>query len=248
MRRDYSIIAFVVLVIILLVVMQQCDQEVTIFESPIMRPVAYFPIIFNNYDANHWREDFNNLLGWTDWEGCHLINNEPQCYRPENRHIDNGVLVIEAYQDGEYYSSALETDRWFRYGTFEIRARVSSGGCLWPALWLLGKTWPDNGEIDVMEYYGNAPGTVYHAAHWGPPHQYTIDAYAFTPNQWHTFKVEWTHDYIKWYVDDQLHKTFTAVSLDDEMRLIVNMALLNDYLPSGLPATFEVDWIEWDVD
>ena len=51
-QKDYALLSFVVLVIILLVVMQQCErQEVTIFESPIMRLIINLAM----------------LVDWVEW-------------------------------------------------------------------------------------------------------------------------------------------------------------------------------------
>jgi len=45
--------------------------------------------------------------------------------------------------------------REFQYGRFEIRARIPTSNGSWPAIWTLGKSMrlPNNGEIDIMEYY-----------------------------------------------------------------------------------------------
>lgn len=50
----------------------------------------------------------------------------------------------------------------FKYGRFEVRAKLPQGDWLWPAIWLLPKyneygNWPASGEIDVMESRGNGP-------------------------------------------------------------------------------------------
>jgi beta-glucanase (GH16 family) len=47
----------------------------------------------------------------------------------------------------------------FTYGKV-VRAKLTTGGGTWPAIWMLGSdyatnTWPGCGEIDIMEHKGN---------------------------------------------------------------------------------------------
>ena len=49
-----------------------------------------------------------------------------------------------------------------QYGYFEIETKLPAGPGVWPSFWLSGVNAKPGAEIDVFEYYGNAPGT-YHA-------------------------------------------------------------------------------------
>lgn len=107
-----------------------------------------------------------------------------------------------------------------RFGTVEVRAKIPKGDWLWPAIWLLPRAnhyggWPASGEIDIMESRGNGGdlgvNTVSSTLHWGP---------AWDQNRWslthgerhagdfhadfHTWRLDWTQDNIKIYVDNQL--------------------------------------------
>ena len=48
----------------------------------------------------------------------------------------------------------------FRYGKFEIKAKLPKGKGTWPAIWMLPSStteyggWPMSGEIDIMEHVG----------------------------------------------------------------------------------------------
>lgn len=55
-----------------------------------------------------------------------------------------------------YTSSSLNTKNKheFTYGKFDIRAKIDIRQGSWPAWWALGHgSWPQCGEIDMMEYY-----------------------------------------------------------------------------------------------
>ncbi len=126
-------------------------------------------------DTAKWRYDTSrNKQGWH--------NNERQYYaanRPENARIEGGALVIEARREalrdaadwgGQLYSSAkLITTRSLGYGFYEIRARLPCGRGIWPAIWMLpqGGSWPEQGEIDIMEMVGWNPGVVLGTLHTG---------------------------------------------------------------------------------
>ena len=99
-------------------------------------------------------------------------------------HDGQGNLVITARRENpanyqchygrcEYTSARLLTAATFTqaYGRFEARIKIPRGQGIWPAFWMLGTTsaasWPDAGEIDVMENIGREPNTVYGTVH-GP--------------------------------------------------------------------------------
>lgn len=126
-------------------------------------------------DTAAWRFDTaRNKQGWA--------NNELQYYaadRADNARIVDGILTIEARHEalkdradwgGQGYSSAkLVTRRSLGYGFYEIRAQLPCGRGIWPAIWMLpqGGTWPDQGEIDIMEMVGWNPGVVLGTLHTG---------------------------------------------------------------------------------
>jgi beta-glucanase (GH16 family) len=160
-------------------------------------------------------------FGLTGWG-----NTELQSYQPENTKTDgNSHLVITAQKTNEidapavYYGPAQYTSGrivtkdklHFQYGRYEIRAKVSEGVGLWPAFWMLGanineQTWPDCGEIDIMEFIGRRPNTIYGTLH-GPGyfgddgHGITIDLPEPVFLDYHTFTVDWLPDLIVWYLD-----------------------------------------------
>jgi len=101
------------------------------------------------------------------------------------------------------------------------------GDWLWPAIWMFPEDsvygpWPASGEIDIAECRGNAPG--YSAGgrdiftstlHWGPDTANdgfwrTTDGIALRRGDfsdgYHTFGLEWSEDYIFFYLDFQLQQ------------------------------------------
>ena len=144
-----------------------------------------------------WQDEFNgSSIDQTKWsleQNCWGGgNDELQCYTANlaNASVQNGVLHIVAHRETfsgpaihedsadyltlpaktlPYTSARLRSKNkgdW-RYGRFEIRARLPKGQGTWPAIWMLPTdqfygTWPLSGEIDIMEAYsggGPTPGS-----------------------------------------------------------------------------------------
>ena len=172
-------------------------------------------------------------------------NNELEYYttRPENSHLENGNLIIEARSerfvgaDGverNYTSARLKTKSLFsqRYGRFEARIKIPFGQGVWPAFWMLGDDissvrWPTCGEIDIMENIGREPNIVHGSMH-GPGYSgehpltaaYTLPSEtpqkSRTPrfaDDFHVFAVEWDPDRVRFYVDDHLYSTQTKADV-----------------------------------
>ncbi len=87
----------------------------------------------------------------------------------------------------------------------------------WPALWLLGDnidtaSWPACGEIDIMEHLGNQRnkiyGTLHYPGHSGATGDGTTTIISNADTEFHLYSIDWRADSIKFYVDNQLFKTF----------------------------------------
>ncbi|WP_406079050.1 family 16 glycosylhydrolase [Micromonospora sp. NBC_00858] len=167
-------------------------------------------------DRSKWRHD----IGGSGWG-----NNERQYYTDSNRNAamdGDGNLVITARRENsgnlrchygrcEYTSARLLTAGLFtqKYGRFEARMKLPRGQGLWPAFWMLGgMSWPDRGEIDIMENIGREPRDVHGTLH-GPGYsgggaissRYVLPGDRAFTDEFHTFGVDWAPKSISWYVD-----------------------------------------------
>lgn len=181
-----------------------------------------------------WSEDFNgtgqaNPMIW-NYEVGYQRNNELQYYVPgaSNGWMEGGNFIIEGRRESIYaghdYTSAsiITTNKFYwKYGRTQIRAKIPCLPGMWPAIWGTGEVgqWPHNGEVDILEYYGNkilancAVGTTTAwSAKWDP---YTDDRFissltSVDPNwktQWHIWTMQWDEDNVRIYVDNILMGT-----------------------------------------
>lgn len=181
-----------------------------------------------------WAEEFDvdgkpNPEIWK-YEHGYVRNRENQWYQEDNAIVRNGRLEIEcrlenpdaAIDQKRYTSSSINTrgTKDFKYGRFEIRAKIPTAAGSWPAIWLLGveHPWPANGEIDIMEYYRiNGVPHILANACWGSatsrggewdsakiPYKQFIDKDINWGDKFHIWRMDWDENAIKIYVDDEL--------------------------------------------
>lgn len=170
-------------------------------------------------NQSNWAFQYGSFGGWT-------VNKEQQCYsdgrNDHNARVVNGSLVIEArvekckLQPKQNFTSArLYTLQAWRYGRFEVRARLPAGRQLWPAIWLVPARpkfgqWASSGEIDIMEYKGEHRDQIIGTIHYGGPRPYNErrgsgwkKSKADFSAEWHVFGLEWTAKDIRWLLDGQ---------------------------------------------
>ena len=180
----------------------------------------------NSLDQNKWVHDIGTGSQYGMWGWG---NGELQYYQPQNTILNNGIAKIEVKEEpngivdswgaSSYFSSSKITTKGifnFRYGKVEARIKTIDGQGFWPAFWMLptGGSWPCDGEIDIMEQWGNnyLTNSTTGAAHIGtcPYSQSTHFYESFSSyissgsyaDDFHTYSVIWKEDTITWYVDE----------------------------------------------
>jgi len=189
-----------------------------------------------------WSDEFDsaslNTANWNYEVNCQGGgNNEKQCYTADNQNsfLADGMLNIVARPAPAgaqlpYTSARLTTQKKadFKYGRFEIRAKMPYGQGSWPAIWMMPTDsvyggWPRSGEIDIMEAVnlktvnanGEVENTVHGTLHYGrawPNNASSGKAYplpndANPADDFHVYAIEWQEGEIRWYVDDYLYAT-----------------------------------------
>jgi beta-glucanase (GH16 family) len=217
-------------------------------------------------DSTRWQFDIG-----TDWGNAQL---EFDTDRPENVSLDGaGHLAITArredYEESEYTSGRINT--WGRFeqarGRFEARIRLPVGQGIWPAFWLLGANfddvgWPECGEIDIMEYRGQAPNDLHGSLH-GPGYsggravtdRFVLQGEGFDEG-FHVFAVEWSVDRITWMVDEMRYNSVGPADLPENGRwvfdhpffIILNVAVGGHFVGppdagTTFPQTMYVDYV-----
>lgn len=209
------------------------------------------------------------------YETGFVRNKESQYYtsaRPENARVENGHLIVEARKEHfeiprlsrgtttasattppptptGYTAASLITRgkaEW-KYGRFEVRAKLPTGRGIWPAIWMLGTNrgpvkWPDCGEIDIMEYVGFMPDTIHGNLHLPARYAPGADPVAahlkstFTVAKpfeaFHVYAVEWSAERISVFVDDHRYLSYenphtgvAAWPFDQPFYLLLNVAV-----------------------
>jgi len=230
-----------------------------------------------------WADEFNdtglpNDAYWGYEQGM-VRNNEAQYYtraRRENAWVSDGRLTISArrerWEEANYTSASIRTSGkvdW-TYGRFDMRAKIDVRDGLWPAFWMLGHgKWPENGEIDIMEYYNdkilaNVAWKADNADAWSAAWDSSTksiaslrDIYPNWTNDYHLWRMDWNRDHIRLFVDGillnetNLNNTVNPDGSnpfrDKPMYMILNLAIggNNGGDPSGtsFPARYEIDYV-----
>jgi beta-glucanase (GH16 family) len=233
-----------------------------------------------------WSDEFEGtMLDYSKWEAEVNAfgggNQELQLYtdRKKNLRVEEGHLVIEAHKDKpdisgtvrDYSSARIRSKHrgdW-KYGRFEVRAKLPGGQGVWPAIWMLPTdevygTWAASGEIDIMEFKGQEPNIVHGTLHFGkqwPGNKYKtgqmkLKSGNFT-DDFHIFTLDWEEGVVRWYVDGDLYQTQKEWSsgggpfpapFDQRFHLLLNLAVGGNFLgnpdaTTPFPRQYLVDYV-----
>jgi beta-glucanase (GH16 family) len=196
-------------------------------EADLKRPLASPDSTWTLVWADECNGDSGTAVDNTKWSfetgGSGWGNNELENYtnRIDNSYYDGkGNLVIKTMLEnlgGKNYTSARlvtrNTATW-TYCRVDIRAKLPTGRCVWPAFWMMPTSmqyggWPRCGEIDIMEERGDIPNRISSTIHFGNPWKFLSQQYTLSNKQnycdgYHNFGLEWEAGKIRFYVDDNL--------------------------------------------
>jgi beta-glucanase (GH16 family) len=228
-----------------------------------------------------WQDEFDkgSELNGDDWthevKNSGWVNNELQNYvnhkTPEGNlvtEVRGGKLRITALKEnGKVYSGRVyaKVKEGWKYGYIEASIKLPKGKGTWPAFWMMPvnfRSWPADGEIDIMEEVGYHPDYVssslhatahVHSNNTQVTHEMKCDG---AEGEFHTYAILWTAKNITTYVDGKVQLSYDNKGLgrddwpyDDPFYVIFNLAWGGDWGgaqgvdESALPATMEVDYI-----
>jgi beta-glucanase (GH16 family) len=174
-------------------------------------------------DDAKWRTDV--------WSGaqCSCQQGALSCYIPESVMVSNGACHLQTNQQAapqghEYIGAIINTDTkyFFTYGYVDVRVKLPKGQGMWPAVWLYNPAYTAN-EIDIVEFLGGHPTTVYQTFHplGGGQTQFTAQAADWSLD-YHHFAVRWLPGEIVFYIDDVEQGRVTEEVTAERMYLMIN--------------------------
>jgi len=198
-----------------------------------------------------WHDEFDggevDTANWTIVQRENSWNSELQYYVREDVYIENGCLRLRSQKrtfGSKNYTSGLVYTQYkfyFKYGRFEIRAKLPYGKGMWPAHWMLPNDgdWPP--EIDIMENLGHQRNIIYMTNHYTEVGQRRSSGGYYTSNfdfsaDFHTYAVEWEADSIRWYIDGVRRFVSTKGVPQEYFYIILNTAVGGDW-PGSPDAT-----------
>ena len=253
-------------------------------ESPYYAPEGYQLVWQDEFDGNYgyapnengvprtelnpdyWTHEVKSA-GWVNHELQNYVNHKT----PEGKlvtELRNGKLRITALKEnGKVYSGRVyaKVKEGWRYGYIEASIKLPKGKGTWPAFWMMPvnfRSWPADGEIDIMEEVGYHPDYVSSSLH-ANAHvhsngtQVTNEMYCKgAEGEFHSYAILWTSENITTYVDGKVQLNYDNRGLgrddwpyDDPFYVILNLAWGGDWGgaqgvdENALPVTMEIDYV-----
>lgn len=157
-----------------------------------------------------------------------------------------------------YTSGRIDTKQSFsfEYGKVEATIKLPKGKGVWPAFWLLSANEPNtakyseaetlaagerfymkDGEIDIMEYYGDPDGKVEATLHTYANSHANITSVSDYADKYHTYAVELEPTKVTWTIDGRPYFSYEKTSDDinkwpfgrgNQFYIILNLAMGGD--------------------
>jgi hypothetical protein len=220
-------------------------------------------------DSTKWR-----VLTGSSWGG--------QCFRNERENLatdGQGNLKMTLINKGttqctdgtgnptNVTSGGMDTQgkHYIKYGKIEIRAKLSCAKSVWGAFWTAtgtGPAWPQSGEIDIYEQFGNRKNEVKNTIHAGNPHWQAGATYSPSAvplcQDYHVYAADWRPGYIQFSLDGTPTTKYTEATAAGrpwpfdtyDQRLLIDLQYGGPGYPSPgefdlgeLPSSMLVDYV-----
>ena len=246
----------------------QAAAEKSIYNAPEGYSLVWHDEFETGSELNQddWTHEVKNS-GWVNHELQNYVNHKT----PEGAlvtEVKKGTLRITALKEnGKIYSGRVyaKVKSGWKYGYIEASIKLPKGKGTWPAFWMMPvnfKSWPADGEIDIMEEVGYHPDYVSSSLH-ANAHvhsngtQVTNEMYCKgAEGEFHSYAILWTSENITTYVDGKVQLNYDNRGLgrddwpyDDPFYVILNLAWGGDWGgaqgvdENALPVTMEIDYV-----
>lgn len=226
-------------------------------------------------NAEKWHHQTKFIVNGNSW-----ANGEIQHYtnRTDNSFESDGSLKILAKKElftnqgvqKKYTSARLNSKFAFTYGKVEIRAKMPFGIGTFPALWMLGKNitetggfwaetygtkgWPDCGEIDIIEHWGDNQDFVQSAMHNRSSFGGTVNKggrkIVNASTEFHIYTLDWNANKMTFSVDGIVHYVYNPENKNiqnwpyfEPQYLLFNVAILPNIASNFTQSAMEIDYV-----
>ena len=187
---------------------------------------------------------------------------------------DNGNLLLKTHKNPRYFPDLNVTPQIgmgivscvnkFKYGIYEISAKLPKGKHLWPAFWMWSwNSWPP--EIDIFEGYSNSLGSYFTfnplkpwkvetCLHYTKDGQRTaIPAETHSwgwqnpTNNFLKYRLEWRKDSVKYFYNNKLVRTVTDPLILDQLDTTTMNLIINNHPRSAKASNsvFEIEYFKF---
>ena len=231
-------------------------------------------------DNGKWFQQTRPIINGFDWANSEI---QHYTNRTDNSYVSNGTLKIlakkETYTSYEVYTSGvtkgytsarLNSKYAFTYGKVEIKAKMPFGVGTFPALWMLGQNitetggywaathgttgWPDCGEVDIIEHWGNNQDFVQSAMHNRSSFGGTVNKGGRSINnastEFHIYTLDWNSNKMTFSVDGIVHYVYNPEDKNIQnwpynapQYLLFNVAILPNIASNFTESAMEIDYV-----
>lgn len=217
------------------------------------------------FDSRYWTKIPRGTSDWnrymSGFDSCYAIQDGKLILRGMvNSYLPNDTA---RFLTGGVYTKDKVS---FGFGRWEIRAKLNGAKGAWPAFWLLPQdgSWPESGEIDIMERL-DFDSIAYQTVHSNYTHHLNIkdnppqgSTGKIDPNAFNTYAVELHPDSLVFFINDKQTFTYPRIETDKEGQfpfsenqyyLLLDMQLGGSWVGEveveDLPVEMEIDWVRF---